>query len=109
MLRYNLASEGFSTLVATDGEEALLLVEEENPDLIILDWMLPELSGIDVCRRLRETKNFKTIPIIMLTARGEESDKISGLDAGADDYVVKPFSPSELIARRYAIFLAERK
>ena len=103
VLRYNLASEGFSTLVATDGEEALLLVEEENPDLIILDWMLPELSGIDVCRRLRETKNFKTIPIIMLTARGEESDKISGLDAGADDYVVKPFSPSELIARVRAV------
>jgi len=103
VLRYNLASEGFSTLVATDGEEALLLVEEENPDLIILDWMLPELSGIDVCRRLRETKNFKTIPIIMLTARGEESDKILGLDAGADDYVVKPFSPSELIARVRAV------
>ena len=103
VLRYNLASEGFSTLVATDGEEALLLVEEENPDLIILDWMLPELSGIDVCRRLRETKNFKTIPIIMLTARGEESDKISGLNAGADDYVVKPFSPSELIARVRAV------
>ncbi len=103
VLRYNLASEGFSTLVATDGEEALLLVEEENPDLIILDWMLPELSGIDVCRRLRETKNFKTIPIIMLNARGEESDKILGLDAGADDYVVKPFSPSELIARVRAV------
>jgi len=103
VLRYNLASEGFSTLVATDGEEALLLVEEESPDLIILDWMLPELSGIDVCRRLRETKKFKTIPIIMLTARGEESDKISGLDAGADDYVVKPFSPSELIARVRAV------
>ncbi|MBT3917025.1 MAG: phosphate regulon transcriptional regulator PhoB [Rhodospirillaceae bacterium] len=103
VLRYNLESEGFVTLVATDGEEALLLVEEENPDLVILDWMLPELSGIDVCRRLRETKKFKTIPIIMLTARGEESDKISGLDAGADDYVVKPFSPSELIARVRAV------
>jgi len=103
VLRYNLESEGFLTLVATDGEEALLLVEEEDPDLIILDWMLPELSGIDVCRRLRETKKFKTIPIIMLTARGEESDKISGLDAGADDYVVKPFSPSELIARVRAV------
>ncbi|MBT7954664.1 MAG: phosphate regulon transcriptional regulator PhoB [Rhodospirillaceae bacterium] len=103
VLRYNLESEGFITLVATDGEEALLLVEEENPDLVILDWMLPELSGIDVCRRLRETKKFKTIPIIMLTARGEESDKISGLDAGADDYVVKPFSPSELIARVRAV------
>ncbi len=103
VLRYNLESEGFLTLVATDGEEALLLVEEENPDLIILDWMLPELSGIDVCRRLRETKKFKTIPIIMLTARGEEEDKISGLGAGADDYIVKPFSPSELIARVRAV------
>ena len=97
VLRYNLESEGFSTLVATDGEEALLLVEEENPDLIILDWMLPKLSGIDVCRALRKRKASKATPIIMLTARGEEGDKISGLDAGADDYVVKPFSPSELI------------
>ena len=103
VLRYNLESEGFSTLVATDGEEAVLLATEENPDLIILDWMLPELSGIDVCRRLRTQKETKTTPVIMLTAKGEEGDKISGLDAGADDYVVKPFSPSELIARVRAV------
>ncbi len=103
VLRYNLESEGFSTLVATDGEEALLLATEESPDLIVLDWMLPELSGIDVCRRLRMQKETKTTPVIMLTAKGEEGDKISGLDAGADDYVVKPFSPSELIARVRAV------
>jgi two-component system, OmpR family, phosphate regulon response regulator PhoB len=103
VLRYNLESEGFGTLVAINGEEALLLAAEENPDLIVLDWMLPELSGIDVCRRLRENKATKTMPIIMLTARGEEGDKISGLNAGADDYVVKPFSPSELIARVRAV------
>ena len=103
VLRYNLASAGFATLVATDGEDALLLAAEETPNLIVLDWMLPKLSGIDVCRRLREAKATKTVPIIMLTARGEEGDKISGLDAGADDYVVKPFSPSELIARVRAV------
>ena len=103
VLRYNLESAGFATLVATDGEDALLLAAEETPNLIVLDWMLPKLSGIDVCRRLREAKATKTVPIIMLTARGEEGDKISGLDAGADDYVVKPFSPSELIARVRAV------
>ena len=99
VLRYNLESEGFTTLIATDGEEALLLATEQSPNLIILDWMLPEMSGVDVCRRLRGHKETKSVPIIMLTARGEERDKIYGLDAGADDYVVKPFSPSELIAR----------
>jgi len=103
VLRYNLESEGFATLLATDGEEALLLAAEESPDLVILDWMLPKLSGIEVCRRLREGRNTKTMPVIMLTARGEEGDKITGLAAGADDYVVKPFSPSELIARVRAV------
>jgi two-component system phosphate regulon response regulator PhoB len=103
VLRYNLESEGFTTLIATDGEEALLLATEQSPNLIILDWMLPEMSGVDVCRRLRGHKETKSVPIIMLTARGEERDKIYGLDAGADDYVVKPFSPSELIARIRAI------
>ncbi len=103
MLRYNLESEGFGTLVATSGDEGLLLVKEEEPDLILLDWMLPEMSGIDICRKLREEPASKAIPVIMLTARGEEGDKILGLDSGADDYMVKPFSPKELIARVRAL------
>lgn len=103
MLRYNLESEGFKALVANSGDEGLLQVKEEEPDLILLDWMLPEMSGIDVCRRLRENPATRAIPIIMLTARGEEGDKILGLDSGADDYMVKPFSPKELIARVRAL------
>ena len=103
MLRYNLESEGFGTLVATSGDEGLLLVKEEEPDLILLVWMLPEMSGIDICRKLREEPASKAIPVIMLTARGEEGDKILGLDSGADDYMVKPFSPKELIARVRAL------
>lgn len=103
LIRYNLEKEGFGTSVAMDGEEAMLLVEEEQPDVILLDWMLPNLSGIEICRRLRERKATKSVPIIMLTARGEESDRIRGLDSGADDYMVKPFSPSELLARIRAV------
>ena len=103
LLRYNIEKEGFSVQIATDGEKALLLASENEPDLVILDWMLPDISGIDVCRRLRARKETKSLPIIMLTARGEERDKVSGLDAGADDYIVKPFSPSELIARIHAV------
>jgi len=103
LVRYNLEKEDFRTLTVGDGEEAMLLVEEEEPDLIILDWMLPGLSGIEVCRRLRERKKTRAIPIIMLTARGEESDRIRGLDSGADDYIVKPFSPNELVARAKAV------
>ncbi len=103
LLRYNMESEGFSTIIATNGEDGLLLAIEEKPDIIILDWMLPKLSGLDVCRRLCEHKDTKRIPILMLTARGEEGDKVSGLTAGADDYIVKPFSPSELVARVKAI------
>lgn len=103
LVRYNIEKEGFRALCVGDGEEAMLLVEEEEPDLIILDWMLPGLSGIEVCRRLRERKNTKSLPIIMLTARGEESDRIRGLDSGADDYIVKPFSPNELLARAKAV------
>lgn len=103
LVRYNLEKEGFKTIATDDGEEALLLVEEEEPDLIVLDWMLPSLSGIEVCRRLRERKETKALPIIMLTARGEESDRIRGLDSGADDYIVKPFSPNELVARAKAV------
>jgi len=103
VLRYNFESAGFRTSIAVDGEEALLQAEEIEPDLIILDWMLPQLSGIEVCRRLRQRDQGGQTPILMLTARGEESDRILGLDTGADDYLVKPFSPNELIARSRAI------
>ncbi len=103
LLRYNLEKEGFRVNEAHDGEEALLRAKEEAPDLILLDWMLPLLSGIEVCRQLRRLPETKVVPIIMLTARGEETDKIRGLDSGADDYMTKPFSPAELIARIRAI------
>ena len=108
VIRYNLEREGYRTAVATDGEEALLLMEEETPDLVILDWMLPKLSGIEVCRQIRRQKHSRRLPVIMLTARGEESDRVRGLDAGADDYVTKPFSPKELNARVRAILRRTR-
>ena len=88
---------------AVDGEEALLMVDERRPDLMVLDWMLPTLSGIEVCRRIRRRPDPQPLPIVMLTARGEEADRVRGLDGGADDYVVKPFSPAELLARIRAI------
>ncbi len=103
MLRYNLEKGGFRTLIAEDGEEGLILAREHNPDIAILDWMLPGLSGIDLCRRLRDDAATKNIPIILLTARGEEDDRVQGLDSGADDYVVKPFSPKEMLARVRAL------
>jgi two-component system phosphate regulon response regulator PhoB len=103
LLRYNLEREGYRVFEARDGEEALLLAEEVNPDLIILDWMLPQLSGIEVCRRLRSRGEMRNVPVIMLTARGEEPDRIRGLDTGADDYIVKPFSMSEMLARVRAV------
>lgn len=103
LLDYNLAKEGFATRTASDGEEALLAVEDRAPDLIILDWMLPKLSGIEVCRRLRSDKETRNIPVIMLTARSEETDRIRGLDTGADDYMTKPFSMNELTARIRAV------
>ena len=99
MLKYNFESAGFRTSVATDGQEALFQAEELTPDLILLDWMLPEYSGIEICRKLRDREATKSVPIIMLTARSEEDDRILGLNSGADDYVVKPFSPGELVAR----------
>jgi two-component system phosphate regulon response regulator PhoB len=99
LLRYNLEQAGFRVAVAYDGEEALASVQEDTPDLILLDWMLPLMSGIEVCRQLRRQTATANLPIIMLTARGEEGDRIRGLDSGADDYVVKPFSPMELVAR----------
>ena len=103
LLRYNLEREGFRVAEAHDGEEALLAVKEETPDLILLDWMLPHVSGLEVCRQLRRQNGVRDVPIIMLTARGEEADKLRGLDSGADDYVTKPFSPAELIARIRAV------
>jgi two-component system phosphate regulon response regulator PhoB len=103
LLRYNLEREGFAALDAQDGEEALNIAREQKPDLVLLDWMLPLMSGIEVCRQLRRNPQTREIPIVMLTARGEEGDKLRGLDSGADDYVVKPFSPSELVARLRAV------
>jgi two-component system, OmpR family, phosphate regulon response regulator PhoB len=103
LLRYNLEREGFRVAEARDGEEAMLQIAEAMPDLVILDWMLPLMSGIEVCRQLRRLPETRRLPIVMLTARGEEGDKLRGLDAGADDYVTKPFSPSELIARLRAV------
>jgi len=103
LLQYNLDKEGYHVVVAADGEEALTLVSEKLPDLVVLDWMLPKVSGIEVCRRLRQRSESRNVPIIMLTARGEESDRIRGLDTGADDYVVKPFAMSELSARIRAV------
>ena len=103
MLRYNLESEGYRVSEAVDGEEAILLVIEEPPDLILLDWMLPSLSGIEVCRRIRRNESARDVPIIILTARGEDSDRVRGLDSGADDYITKPFSPRELMARVRAV------
>ena len=103
LLQYNLDKEGYRVAVAADGEEALMLIDERLPDLVVLDWMLPKVSGIEVCRRLRAQPETRNLPIIMLTARGEETDRIRGLDTGADDYVVKPFSMTELAARIRAV------
>ncbi len=103
VLSYNLKAEGYRVNLAGDGEEALLMIEEEKPDLVVLDWMLPHVSGIEVCRRLQSNPTTKTLPVIMLTARGEEADKVRGLETGADDFVVKPYSPKEIIARVRAV------
>ena len=99
VLAYNLEAEGFRVVQAGNGEDALMLVDEDTPDIIILDWMMPELSGIEVCRRLKIRPETRGIPIIMLSARAEEVDRIRGLETGADDYVIKPYSVLELMAR----------
>lgn len=99
ILRYNLTRQGFEVRIASDGEEGLQAAIEDPPDLILLDWMLPNLSGIEVCRRLRRNRGTRDVPVIMLTARSEERDKVRGLDIGADDYMSKPYSIKELIAR----------
>ena len=103
LLIWHFAREGYDIARTADGDEALLLAEERTPDLVILDWMIEGVSGIEVCRRLRRRKPTSHVPIIMLTARGEEGDRIRGLETGADDYVTKPFSPRELIARVRAV------
>ena len=99
VLGYNLEAEGFRVARAENGEEALLLVEEEQPDIIVLDWMLPNVSGIEVCRQLKSRSDTRNVPIIMLSARSEEVDRVRGLETGADDYVIKPYSVVELMAR----------
>ncbi len=103
VLRYNLEKEGYRVCEATDGEEALTVAAENAPDLVLLDWMLPMMSGIEVCRQLRRKPRHREVPIIMLTARGEEGDKVRGLNTGADDYMTKPFSMPELLARVRAL------
>ncbi len=103
MLRYNLEKEGYRVCEAMDGEEALTVLAERSPDLVVLDWMLPIMSGIEVCRQIRRKPRTRDLPVIMLTARGEEGDKIRGLNTGADDYLTKPFSLPELMARVRAL------
>lgn len=103
LLEYNLEAGGFTPVIVRDGDEALLRLAEEDFDLAILDWMLPGLSGLEICRRIRARPETRSLPVIMLTARGEEEDRVRGLDTGADDYVTKPFSVSELLARIRAI------
>ncbi|MFN7610453.1 MAG: phosphate regulon transcriptional regulator PhoB [bacterium] len=104
LLRYNLEKEGFTVFSTGDGEEAVKMVKDHRPDVIVLDWMLPGMTGIEVCKQIRWNQDVKNTPIIMLSARGEEGDRIRGLDSGADDYMVKPFSPPELISRIRAVF-----
>jgi len=108
VLRYNLKTEGYQVVSAMTGEDALMLAGEIGPDLVLLDWMLPNLSGIEVCRRLKRSKATAEVPVLMLTARGEEEDRIRGLDIGADDYVVKPYSVKELMARVRAVLRRSR-
>jgi two-component system phosphate regulon response regulator PhoB len=99
LLAYNLEAEGFDVITADNGEDGLILVDENDPDLIVLDWMMPHLSGIEVCRRLKSNSKTCQIPVIMLSARADEVDRVRGLETGADDYVAKPYSVIELMAR----------
>ena len=103
LLIYNLEKEGYEVATCADGDDALIMVEDEAPDLILLDWMLPNVSGIEICRQLHARPETRDIPVIMLTARGEEDDRVRGLEQGADDYLTKPFSMSELLARIRAL------
>ena len=108
LLRYNFEAAGYEVATALDGEEAMLAISERRPDLIVLDWMLPSISGLEVCRQVRRKPETRDVPVIMLTARGEEADRVRGLDSGADDYVTKPFSPTELVARVRAVLRRSR-
>ncbi|HEX9963743.1 MAG TPA: phosphate regulon transcriptional regulator PhoB [Allosphingosinicella sp.] len=108
LVRFHLAREGYQVRQTADGDEALLLAQESTPDLILLDWMIEGTSGIEVCRQLRRLPVTKQVPIIMMTARGEEADRVRGLETGADDYVTKPFSPRELLARIGAVLRRAR-
>lgn len=108
LLQWHITQAGFDAICTPDGEEALLLIEEERPDLVILDWMIESLSGIEVCRRIRRMGEFASLPVIMLTARSAEDDRLRGLETGADDYVTKPFSPAELVMRVKAVLRRTR-
>ena len=99
VLRYNLVAEGYDVVIAADGDEALVVLDEVAPDLVLLDWMLPGTSGIEICRRIRAHKQTRAVPVIMISARSEEVDLVRGLETGADDYVAKPYSMKELMAR----------
>lgn len=109
LVSYNLEKEGYQVVRATTGEEALACVEEEPPQLVLLDLMLPEIDGLEVCRRLKREENSSAIPIVMLTAKGEETDIITGLESGADDYITKPFSPRVLVARVRAVLRRNKR
>jgi len=108
LLTYNLERAGFSVRVAETGEDALTMLAEDPPDVVLLDWMLPHVSGIEICRRIRRGRETADLPVIMLTARSEEADRVRGLDTGADDYMTKPFSPAELVARINALLRRAR-
>ncbi len=108
LIEYHFEREGFTVTCTAAGDEALILVDEIRPDLVILDWMIEGISGIEVCRRLRRSPATANLPIMMLTARGEEDDRVRGLETGADDFVTKPFSPKELIARANALLRRAR-
>jgi two-component system phosphate regulon response regulator PhoB len=103
LIKFHFSRAGYTVTSTPSGEEALILIDEIKPDLVLLDWMLEDLSGIEVCRRLRRRQSTSNIPIVMLTARGEEDDRVRGLETGADDYVTKPFSPRELVARAASV------
>ena len=103
ILKYNLENEGYETVPVMDGKKALDVIAEQDPDLILLDWMLPRMSGVEICKAVRQNHDLRHIPVLMLTARGDEADKVSGLSIGADDYMTKPFSVPELMARIKAL------
>jgi two-component system phosphate regulon response regulator PhoB len=108
LFRYNIEKAGYETLLADNGKDAMMIIEDAAPDLIVLDWMIPEASGIDVCHRLRSRTETRLLPILMVSARGEEGDRALGLDSGADDYITKPFSPRELVSRIKALLRRSR-